>query len=123
LYAIDLFNQGFYWEAHEAWEGLWVACGRRGPTATYLQALIRLAAAGLKARSGGARGMRANASKAVRLFESVASHVGSRGARYMGLDIGPLADFAAAISKAPQTAGTAAGDENLPAFGLVLRPD
>ena len=76
LYGIDLFNHGFYWEAHEAWEGLWVACGRRGPTATYLQALISLAAAGLKARSGSARGMRANADKAVRLFESVASHAG-----------------------------------------------
>ena len=68
LYGIDLFNHGFYWEAHEAWEGLWVASGRRGPTATYLQALISLAAAGLKARSGSARGMRANAGKAVRLF-------------------------------------------------------
>lgn len=32
LYGIDLFNHGFYWEAHEAWEGLWVACGRRGQT-------------------------------------------------------------------------------------------
>jgi hypothetical protein len=42
LYGIDLFNHGFYWEAHEAWEGLWVACGRRGPTATFLQALINL---------------------------------------------------------------------------------
>jgi hypothetical protein len=47
LYGIDLFNHGFYWEAHEAWEGLWVACGRSGATATYLQALITLAAAGL----------------------------------------------------------------------------
>jgi predicted metal-dependent hydrolase len=23
LYGIDLFNAGFYWEAHEAWEDLW----------------------------------------------------------------------------------------------------
>src|SRR5262245_16702088 len=30
LYAIDLFNHGFYWEAHEAWEALWHAAGRRG---------------------------------------------------------------------------------------------
>ena len=123
LYGIDLFNHGFYWEAHEAWEGLWVACGRRGPTATYLQALISLAAAGLKARSGSARGMRANADKAVRLFKSVASHVGSHRTRYMGLDFRALADFAATISKSPQTTGTAAGDENLPAFDLLLWPD
>ena len=122
LYGIDLFNHGFYWEAHEAWEGLWVACGRRGPTATYLQALISLAAAGLKARSGSARGMRANANKAVRLFESVASHSASHGTRYMGLDVRALADFATAIAKSPQTIGTAAGDENLPAFDLLLWP-
>ncbi|MBK8211725.1 MAG: DUF309 domain-containing protein [Rhodospirillales bacterium] len=123
LYGIDLFNHGFYWEAHESWEGLWVACGRRGPTATCLQALISLAAAGLKARSGSARGMRANAAKAVRLFGSVAGHVGSHGTRYMGLDIPALADFATAISKTPQTTGTAAGDENPPAFDLLLWPD
>ena len=123
LYGIDLFNHGFYWEAHEAWEGLWVACGRRGPTATYLQALISLAAAGLKARSGSARGMRANAGKAVRLLESVAGHAGSNRRRYMGLDVRALADFATAISKSPQTTGTAVGDENLPAFDLLLWPE
>jgi hypothetical protein len=60
--------------------------GRRGPTATYLQALISLAAAGLKARSGSACGMRANEGKAARLFKSVASHAGSQGTRFMGLD-------------------------------------
>ena len=119
LFGIDLFNHGFYWEAHEAWEGLWVTCGRHGPTATYLQALISLAAAGLKARSGNARGMRANAGKAVRLLESVASHAGSQRSRYMGLDIRALADCATAISKTSQTTG----DENLLAFDLLLWPD
>jgi uncharacterized protein len=123
LYGIDLFNHGFYWEAHEAWEGLWVACGRRGPTATYLQALISLAAAGLKARSGSAHGMRANAGKAVRLLESVARHAGSHRTRYMGLDFRALADFAATIAKSSQTTDTAACDENLPAVNLLLRPD
>jgi hypothetical protein len=100
-----------------------VACGRRGPTATYLQALINLAAAGLKARSGNARGMRANADKAVCLFKSVAVHVGSHGTRYMGLDFRALADYANTIAKSPQTTETAAGDENLPAFDLLLWPD
>jgi hypothetical protein len=121
LYGIDLFNHGSYWEAHEAWEGLWVACGRRGPTATYLQALISLAAAGFKARSGSTRGMRANADKAARLFRSVASHFGSQRTRYMGLDVRALADYAVTIAKSPQTAGTR--DENLPAFASLLWPD
>ena len=32
-----LFNAGYYWEAHEAWEGLWHAHGRQGPTADTLK--------------------------------------------------------------------------------------
>src|SRR3954452_20236915 len=42
LFGIDLFNAGYYWEAHEQWEALWHACGRRGATATFLKALIQL---------------------------------------------------------------------------------
>ena len=30
LFGIDLFNHGFYCEAHETWEQLWIACGRSG---------------------------------------------------------------------------------------------
>ena len=30
LFGIDLFNHGYYWEAHEVWEGLWHAAGRAG---------------------------------------------------------------------------------------------
>jgi hypothetical protein len=41
----------------------------------------------------------------------------------MGLDVRQLADFAIAISKTPQTTGTAAGNENLPEFDLLLRPE
>src|SRR6187431_1455741 len=40
-YGVDLFNHGFYWEAHEAWETLWHAAGRRGPIALWLKALIK----------------------------------------------------------------------------------
>src|SRR5947209_1764288 len=40
--GIDLFNHGYYWEAHEVWEGLWHACGRKGMTADFLKGLIRL---------------------------------------------------------------------------------
>lgn len=123
LYGIDLFNHGFYWEAHEVWEGLWVACGRRGPTATFLQALINLAAAGFKARSGSARGMRANAGTAARLFKALARHLESREARYMGLDRRALMDYARANSRSRETAKTDPGGESLPAFDLVLSPD
>jgi uncharacterized protein len=68
LWAIDLFNHGYYWEAHEAWEGLWHAANRRGPTADLLKGLIKLAAAGVKAREGRAAGVRLHAARAVQLL-------------------------------------------------------
>src|SRR5437762_3058706 len=73
LYAIDLFNQGFYWEAHEAWEALWHAAGRKGVTAEFLKGLIKLAAAGVKAREGRAAGVRRHAQRAEELFRGVAA--------------------------------------------------
>jgi hypothetical protein len=48
LYAVDLFNHGYYWEAHEAWESLWHAAGHHGQVADFLKGLIKLAAAGVK---------------------------------------------------------------------------
>jgi hypothetical protein len=42
LYGLDLFNAGFYWESHVAWESLWFACGRKGVVADFLKALIKL---------------------------------------------------------------------------------
>jgi len=122
LYGIDLFNHGFYWEAHEAWEGLWVACGRRGPTGTFLQALINLAAAGFKARWGNARGMRANAKTALDLFAAAARYPAVQQTRYMGLDVRMLADFAERISRSTGTTKTAAAGDERPVFDLMLRP-
>lgn len=50
LWAVQLFNAGYYWEAHEAWESLWHRAGRSGVLADYLKGLIKLAAAGVKLR-------------------------------------------------------------------------
>ncbi len=63
-YGADLFNHGFYWEAHEAWESLWHAVGRKGRVAEFLKGLIKLAAAGVKAREGNPRGVRRHAVRA-----------------------------------------------------------
>jgi len=52
LYGIDLFNHGYWWEAHEALEGPWRAAGRRSETGAFLQGLIQLAAALLKHAAG-----------------------------------------------------------------------
>lgn len=47
-FGFDLFNAGFYWEAHEAWEAVWIRCGRTGPISNAIKGLIKLAAASLK---------------------------------------------------------------------------
>jgi hypothetical protein len=52
LYAIDLFNRGYWWEAHERFEELWRATGRDTPVGRFLQALIQIAGALLKRELG-----------------------------------------------------------------------
>jgi len=52
LYGIDLFNYGYWWEAHEALEAVWTAAGRRTETGLFLKGLIQVAAAHLKWSQG-----------------------------------------------------------------------
>lgn len=47
LYAIDLFNEQFYWEVHEILEPIWLSL-EAGPKKDALQGIIILAAAKLK---------------------------------------------------------------------------
>jgi len=95
LFACDLFNHGYYWESHEVWESLWLAACRSGPTADFLKGLIKLAAAGVKAREGRAAGVKRHAIRAVELFESVQSEINS--ATFLGLDIAWLISIAKAL--------------------------
>ena len=53
--GLDLFDQRFYWEAHEVWECLWRETDRSGPAALLLQGLIFWAAAALKRHLGDER--------------------------------------------------------------------
>jgi hypothetical protein len=46
--GVDLFNHGFFWESHEAWEALWLECPEGSALRAGLQGLIQLAAALLK---------------------------------------------------------------------------
>ncbi|QDU76142.1 hypothetical protein Pan97_31870 [Bremerella volcania] len=75
-YGVDLFNHGFYWEAHEAWESAWIAHGRAGEQADLLKGLIHLAACGVKARQRSLHGIEAHAGKAIVLFENVGEDLG-----------------------------------------------
>ena len=52
LSGVDRFNTFYFWEAHEAWEGLWAAVPRDSRPARTLQGLIQIAAALLKIHLG-----------------------------------------------------------------------
>jgi len=67
-YAADLFNEGFYWEAHEAWEHFWHALGRTTPEARFIQGLIHLAAACVKIREGKPTGVATHTRRARELL-------------------------------------------------------
>jgi hypothetical protein len=86
LYGIDLFNAQYFWEAHEAWEGLWHALGRRGPLAAVLEGLIQIAAAHIKAEEGRMTGVTILSQKAFGRFESSMTELGG-GSCVMGVDL------------------------------------
>ncbi len=76
LYGVDLFNHGYYWEAHEAWEGLWKRAPRASPEAHLLQGLIQLAAMRIKERAGNERGAHKLRQKALDHLQRAGLHMG-----------------------------------------------
>ena len=101
LWGIDLFNSGYYWEAHEAWEAVWHATGRSGTMADFCKALIKFAAAGVKAREGRTEGVKQHAQRARQLLESVATQIGSGQDRFMGLSLQMMAQCAEELINNP----------------------
>ena len=64
-----LFNNGFYWEAHEAWEHLWLELGRTSDEALIVKGLIKLAASGVKCRECNATGAVRHATRSAALLQ------------------------------------------------------
>ena len=83
LYAGDLFDHRYFWEAHEAWEALWHQVPRGSPHAHLLQGLIQVAAAALKGHMGQHAG-------AERLRMRALAHLAAAGEEGKGLDLGAL---------------------------------
>ena len=57
LFAVDLFNHHYFWEAHEAWELIW-HCEKTPALRNLLQGLIQLSGAYLKIVQGKEKGTR-----------------------------------------------------------------
>lgn len=95
LYGIDLFNHGYWWEAHEAWESVWLAAGPKTGTGIFVQGLIQIAAAQLKRYSGERRG-------AALLTHEGTVKIQTAGQRFLGIDTVRLAaDALEALDSAP----------------------
>jgi uncharacterized protein len=117
LYGVDLFNFGYYWEAHEVWEGLWHACGRTGPTADFFRGLIKLAAAGVKVRQGIPAGVASHAVRAAAAFRRVGRD------RYFGVSTSELLAYSLAVeAMAPTVEGDREAGVKI-VFPFVLLPE
>jgi len=71
LYAIDLYNYGYYWEAHVWLEALWHEAHKEGLMGDFLKGLIKLSAAGVKAKTGQKEPVEGHARRARELFMQV----------------------------------------------------
>ena len=85
LFGVDLYNQGYLWESHEAWEGLWRAAGRYSVEGRFLQSLIFNSAALLKMHAGCWKGAETHSRRAVRQLNAVCDRL-SGDPVFMGLD-------------------------------------
>ena len=83
-YAADLFDNRFYWEAHEAWEAMWHSCTPGSASHKVLQSLIQIAAAILQHHMGSARGSRALLGRATERLKQAEIHV------HEGIDLDDL---------------------------------
>jgi hypothetical protein len=102
LWAIDLFNQGYYWEAHEEWERLLRSTGVETTAGRFLKGLIKLAAAGVKVREHSLHGVRRHAASAGEVFADVAAEASTE--FFCGLEFTKLqyaADRAAQLTYKP----------------------
>ena len=70
LYAIDLFNYQYFWEAHEVLEGLWVEVGRKTSTGIFIQGIIQVSAALLQKTQSNHKGAISLANKGLLKLDS-----------------------------------------------------
>src|SRR5688500_4814146 len=94
LWAVDLFNLGYWWESHEALEALWHAAGRTTAPARFVQSLVHLSAACLNRRRVHPEAAKRQAARAVRGLRAArgvaALTAGRSGSVVMGIDLDRL---------------------------------
>lgn len=117
-YGADLFNHGFFWEAHEVWETVWMAAAPNSARRQALRALIQMANACLKLAMG-----KRNAFE--RLAAEIAHISPNEGLAHEGLDMAAQSSaFARFAANAAHEIGGLKTPEALSDFPfIVLKPD
>lgn len=86
LFGADLYNHGYWWEAHEAWEGLWQLTDKSGPQGLFLQGLIQVAACHLKLHVRQRAGVDRLLASSTRYLRRAMSLLSTAPSEFMGLD-------------------------------------
>lgn len=119
-WGADLFNHGYYWEAHEAWEPVWQAADRSEPLALLLKGLILLAATGVKIREGKKAAAVRHARRAGALFRQVVMAQDRLFDTALGMPLAALADYIEVAPLAAQPLDDAIPGQPEPVFSFVL---
>jgi predicted metal-dependent hydrolase len=123
LWGLDLFNHGYYWEAHEAWEGLWQVADRDSPLRMLFKGLILLSAAGVKIRERKHAAAQRHAKRAAALLRQLMKVPDRTFERALGMSPGTLAEYAEAATRIPDDLQATAPGQPKPVFDFVLGPN
>lgn len=86
LYGHDLLDAGFFWEAHEVWEAVWLNCPPNSAEKLMLRMLIQQANARLKLVMGRRNAAERLAAEVEALRSDLAGRLGATRC-FMGVDI------------------------------------
>lgn len=87
LFGIDLYNHGYWWEAHEYWEAVWMVTRKLDPHGQFLQSLIQYSAALLKLYGDNLKGFVKLYGEAKRRMNFCMEHLPKGKHHFMGLDL------------------------------------
>lgn len=116
----DLFNHGYYWEAHEAWEGLWQTAERGTAVRERLKGLILLSAAGVKIREGKHPAALRHAGRAAAIFRRLITAQDNDFTLSLGISLAALADQVEAAAVTPAVLRSTIPGDPEPVFEFIL---
>ncbi len=95
LYGVDLYNFAYWWEAHEAWEGLWHQA--EDTYRLFLQGLIQVSAAHIKYHSRMLRPLRTLSTAGREKLRQVVVECNDANGVYMGMNLPEFLENAGAF--------------------------